>query len=529
MIITNVRINGVENPVGFSLGKPDCSWQVEKAVSQKQEYAVIEVAADADFKAVLYKKEGAGLKQSGEALDMCLKPRTTYYYRVTVAGDGGETAVSGVYTFETGKMDEPWRAEWIAPAREDTFHPILEKTFTVDKKIKRARLYATGVGLFEAYINGKKLGDEYLAPYVNQYESNIQVITFPVEMELEGENRLELLLGKGWYMGVFGLELKDNNYGDRMAAIAELHLEYEDGSSEVIATDESWLYRGSDIEDSGIYLGERQNRQLWQGKDNSLKPVEVLYHPETQPGTENLAKAHLMDRLSLPVRVMETLPVQEVITTPAGETVLDMGQNFAGFVEFLADFPAGTQIVLDFGEILQKGNFYNGNYRDAESRFVYVSGGTRELVRPHFTFFGFRYVRVTGWPGTVDKACFTGKVLYSDIHRTGFIKTSDPRINRLYENTVWGLKSNFIDMPTDCPQRSERLGWTGDAQVFAPTASYHMDTRAFFHKFVKDLRDEQLVLGGAVPNFLPNFGHKADASSVWADIATFLPNTLYTY
>lgn len=529
MIITNVRINGIENPIGFTLGKPCCSWQVEQAKSKKQQNAVIEVSTDASFESILYRKEGPGLKQNGELLDICLKPRTTYYYRVIVTGDEKETAVSDVYTFETGKLDEPWKAQWIAPAKGDTFHPVLSRCFSVDRKVSRARLYITGVGLFEAYLNGRKLGNEYLTPYINQYESNIQVITFPVETELEGENKLEILLGKGWYMSVFGLELQDNNYGNRMAAIAELHLEYADGSGEVIYTDESWQYCGSDIEDSGIYLGETLNRQLWLGKDNSLKPVEVLLLPETQPGTENLAKEHLMDRLSLPVPVKETVRVRQIITTPAGETVLDMGQNYAGFVEFQADFPAGTRIVLDFGEILQQGNFYNGNYRDAKSQFIYVSGGKKEVVRPHFTFFGFRYVRVTGWEGELTEDSFIGRVLYSDINRTGYIKTSDPKINRLYENTVWGLKSNFIDMPTDCPQRSERLGWTGDAQVFAPTASYHMDTRAFFHKFIKDLRDEQLVLGGGVPHYLPNIGHKPDVSSVWADIATFLPNTLYAY
>ena len=330
-------------------------------------------------------------------------------------------------------------------------------------------------------------------------------------------------------MSQFGLDLKENNYGSRMAAIGELHLEYEDGTEELIATDESWSYYGSDIEDSGIYFGEILNRQLWDGKENEKKPVEVLEHPEEQTETRNLSTEHLLDRLSIPVVEKETIAVQDIIYTPAEEIVLDMGQNFAGFVEFKANFPKGTKVVLDFGEILQQGNFYNKNYRDAKSQFVYISDGREEVVRPHFTFFGFRYVRVTGWPGELDKEDFVGKVIYSDLRRTDSLETSDAKINRLYQNTVWGQKSNFIDMPTDCPQRSERLGWTGDAQVFAPTASYHMDTRAFFHKFIKDLRDEQKELDGGMPNFLPNIGHKEKAGSVWGDIATFLPNTLYTY
>ncbi len=531
MKITNVKINGIENPIGFKFDYILVSWYVEEAQGKKQTDAVIEVSDNADFSNVIYKKEGSSLKQSGEKLELELKPRTSYYCRVTVTSDVGEVAVSDTAVFETGKMGEPWVGKWISPKKEDEFHPVLKKTFSVSKAIKRARLYISGVGLFEAYLDGEKIGNEYLAPYINDYESGVQVLTFPIEDSLNEtkEYTLSVLLGKGWYMGEFGLGLTSNNYGSRMAAICELHLEYSDGTEELVASDESWEYFASDIEASGIYFGEIINRLLWENKENPKKPVEVLENPEEHEETRNLAVSKLQDRLSLPVVEKETIPVKDIIYTPNEEVVLDMGQNFAGFVEFKANFSKGTKVVLDFGEILQGGNFYNKNYRDAKSQFVYVSDGREEIIRPHFTFFGFRYVRVTGWEGVLDKEDFVGKVIYSDIARTGYIETSDEKINRLYQNTVWGLKSNFIDMPTDCPQRSERLGWTGDAQVFAPTASYHMDTRAFFHKFIKDLRDEQIKLGGGMPNFLPNIGHTEKAGSVWGDIATFLPDTLYTY
>lgn len=534
MRITETKINGIQNPMGFIYDFMLCSWKVEDTESKKQVHAKIEVSEDADFTRILWEKEGEDLKQSGEKIDLELKPRTTYYYRVTVTGDQGDTAVSDFAYFETGKMQEAWEADWIAPQKEDAFHPVIGTKFVAAKPVKRARLYASGVGVFEAYLNGKKLGEEFLAPYVNNYEANIQVLTFPVE-ELcsengeAGENSLEFLLGKGWYMGEFGLDGQKENYGDRMAVIAELHLEYEDGTTACICTDQNWKYCGSDIEDSGIYFGEDLNRLLWEEKENPWKPVEVIADSKVEEGTKNLAKSHLMDRLSLPVVAKEQISVKEILHTPVGETVLDMGQNFAGFVEFDADLPKGTKVVLDFGEILQNDNFYRENYREARSQFVYISGGKPETVRPHFTFFGFRYVRVTGWAGELKKEAFRGNVLYSDLQRTGYIHTNHEKINRLYENTVWGLKSNFLDMPTDCPQRNERLGWTGDAQVFAPTASYHMDTRAFFHKFVKDLRDEQKMIDGAVPNYVPNIGHKEDAGSVWGDIATFLPYTLYIY
>ena len=529
MKITNIRINGIVNPVGFSFDRISCSWCVVGTESKKQSFARIEVSKNDDFSELTYVKEGKDLCQQGEVLLFALEPRTRYYYRIQVTGDQGDTAVSETAYWETGKMSEKWEADWIAPQKEDSFHPVLHKEYSVKAPVKCARLYATGVGMFEAWMDNKKLGQEYLMPCVNNYEKNIQTMTFPLENLGPGTHSLDLLLGKGWYMGVFGLELQKENYGNRMAAIAELHLEYEDGTKETVLTDDTWTYCGSCIEDSGIYDGEVYNELLWENKDNPKKQVEVIVDPAGDEGTKNLVKEHLMDRLSLPVLIKETLPVQEIIYTPDGDTVLDFGQNFAGFVSFSSRLPRGTKITLECAEILQEGNFYHGNYRDAASTFVYISDGQEKTVRPHFTFFGFRYIRVTGWPGEINKEDFTGNVLYSDITRTGYIHTCNEKINRLYENTLWGLKSNFIDMPTDCPQRSERLGWTGDAQVFAPTASYHMDTRAFFHKFMKDLRDEQEFLDGGIPNYVPNIGHKDDCGSVWGDIGTMLPDVYYTY
>lgn len=529
MKIINTRINGIINPVGFCYDDLSCSWQVTECAGKKQTMAVISVSASPEFEEIIYEKKGEHLNQAGEELKLKLKPRTTYYYRVQVTADNGETAVSPTAFFETGKMEEPWQAEWIGMEETAHMHPVFSRTFTVKGAVKRARLYATGVGLFEASLNGEKLGEEYLTPYLTVYEKALQVITFPVENLKEGDNKLELITGKGWYLGVFGLENKAENFGNRMAVIAELHLEYEDGTAEVVMTDDTWQYEGSDVEDSGIYFGEVYNRLLWEGKENPRKQAVVLHPSKETRGMEYLVKENLTDRFSLPVLAKEEIQVQKVICTPAGETVLDMGQNFAGMMEFEAELPKGTRVELDFGEILQQGNFYNKNYRDAESRFVYVANGERELVRAHFTFFGFRYVRVKGWPGELDPRQFVGKALYSDITRTGFVRTSNEKINRLYENTLWGLKSNFLDIPTDCPQRSERLGWTGDAQVFSPTASYHMDTRAFYHKFVKDLKDEQGFIGGGVPNFIPNFGHREDVSSVWGDVAAIVPQTLYRY
>lgn len=528
MKIINVKINGIENPIGFSYDYILCSWNVIGTESIKQSHVVIEVSYHRNFKDVLYKKEGKDLRQSGEPLDITLKPRTTYYFRITVTGNMNDRAVSDIYTFETGKINEKWKADWITTNKKDTFLPVFTKKFSVNKKVSRARLYISGLGLFEAWLNGKKIGNEYLTPYLTDYESRIQVITFPIEELLKEENKLEIMTSHGWFMGWFGLGNTDKNFGDRMAVIGELYLEYEDGTTECILTDKTWNYCGSDIEEAGIYIGEVYNRLLWDGKENEKRPVVVLEDNDREE-SKNINKLHLKDRLSLPVIIKEKIKVAQVIHSPAGEIILDMGQNFAGFISFYADFPKGTKIVLEFGETLQYGNFYNENYREARPQFTYISNGKPEYVQAHFTYYGLRYVKVTGWVGEIDPLLFTGEVLYSDLSRTGYFETSDKKVNRLYENSLWGLKSNFLDVPTDCPQRNEKLGWTADTQVFAPTASYHMDTRAFYHKFIRDLRDEQKKLNGGVPNFFPNIGKKTDCSSVWGDIATLLPNTLYQF
>lgn len=327
------------------------------------------------------------------------------------------------------------------------------------------------------------------------------------------------MLGNGWYKGKFGLKRQENIFGSEFMLLAEIHICYEDGDCEALGSDLTWEYRGSDIAESGIYDGEVIHHLLWEGQENDWKKPA-----EAQP------QGKLVPRYSLPVVEKEDMPVREVLKTPAGETVLDFGQNFAGYVAFQTYLAKGAKIVLDFGEILQEGNFYNKNYRDAKSRFTYISDGRSELVKPHFTYFGFRYVRVTGWQGEVSKDDFMGKAVYSDMERTGFLETGHAKVNRLYLNALWGQKSNSVDFPTDCPQRDERLGWTGDAQVFSGTASYNMDTGAFYRKFLCDLRTEQEKYDGIVPGVIPVLDPDGPIfSSVWGDIATFLPMVIYEH
>ena len=517
MKITSVRVNGIREPLGFALPRVSVSWKVTDTPSKRPVREKISVYAGPEGSPALYEKEAEQLCSAGEPVPVRLQPRTRYTVRIEVTGDAGDTAAENTW-FETGKMDEPWQASWIGTAEEDTFHPVFFRDFAADGEIVCARLYVTGLGLYEVYLNGEKAGSDLLAPFCNDYNEQVQVQTYDVTSLIRnGGNRIEIQTGNGWYKGRLGYEGAKEVYGNRFQVLAELRMERKNGTSLVLGTGEGWQYRGSDFEYTDLYDGECLNRLLWQGKENPAKPAVLL--PDRK----------LTDRYSLPVIVKDSLPAAAVIHTPAGETVLDMGQNFTGYLEYTADLPAGTRVTLDHGEILQNGNFYNDNYRSAKARMIYVSDGRRETIRAHFTFFGFRYVRVTGWPGEIRKEDFTGRVVYSDQDTAMRFESGNPKLNRLAANAFWGQRSNFLDMPTDCPQRDERLGWTGDAQVFSPTACFQMDTRAFYRKFLYDLRLDQQKHGGAVANYLPNLGGTPGGSSVWGDIATFLPMTLYAY
>lgn len=509
-----VKLNGLCDPVGYLYDELLVSWKVRNTKGQKQAFARVEVSLKDDFSQVLYSRQGEDLSSLGVRLELNLKPYTRYYFRVTVTSDAGETAVSDVHFFETAKLDDPWNGVWLGVDDGDT-HPEFRKAFQTGKPVKRARLYICGLGLFEASLNGKRVGDDQLAPFINDYDSYFQYCTYDVTALLKEENELSVLLGDGWYRGHFGLG-EPTHYERPLALLAQLRIEYADGSVETVATDGSWQYRRSFTALSDIYNGETQDYLGWRDAPHPWKPVRVI----DAPGA-------LTARYSLPLHDMETLPVQKVIHTPAGETVLDFGQNFAGHVVCTQPVPEGVTMTWEFGEILQNGNFYHDNYRTAESRFTYRSDGVSRTIRPRFTFFGFRYVKVSGLE-PIDPACFEGRALYSEMEQTGFLSTGNRKIDRLIANSLWGLKSNFLDMPTDCPQRDERLGWNGEAQAFCTTAAYHMDTRAFYSKFLRDLRSDQLRNGGAVAIYLPN-AFPGLYAGVWSDAATVIPKMLYDY
>ena len=285
MKIEALKINGVPAPLGFALPFVEVSFKVRDTESKKARNIKVRLLDEQGR--TLTEREGAELDPSGVELDAALRPRSVYRLHVSVEGDEGDCA-EAKSAFETGKMDEPWTADWIAAPKGEDCHPLLRRRFTVRPGLVRARLYATGLGLFEAYLNGEKLGEEYLLPGVTNYETRLQVITFRADALCEGENELSFLLGKGWYMGVFGLENQAENYGGRMAVIGELHLDYADGSHDCLKTDGGFTWTPSQIVDSGIYYGETLDRSLTPGEE---KPAEVLTEPEKDPDTKNLRKS----------------------------------------------------------------------------------------------------------------------------------------------------------------------------------------------------------------------------------------------
>ena len=515
MKIIHCKLNHLTNPLGWDVEHPTISYVVTEARGCFQRAARVWVSLSPDFAENLYDSgERSDIVSTSFELPIDLKPMTRYYWKVWVRDDAGDAAESAVQWFETGK-DAPWRAQWITPDADKSVQAVLFKHINVQKPVATARAYVVGLGLYELSLNGEKQGDECLLPGFCDYDDWIQYQTFDLPLS-HGDNLLELTLGDGWYKGNFGLVKRSENYGDRLAAIAEVHIRYQDGTEEIVCTDESWQARRSPIVASGIYCGEVFDAMLDTSGVFGVRPID-------------LGHDRLCARLSPPIRAHERLKPVEVLHTPAGETVLDMGQNMVGWLEFHSEAPKGTEIRLQFGELLQEGCFYRDNLRSAKAEFTYISDGTPRDVRQHFTFYGFRFVKIEGWVGPVDPNAFTGLVIHSDMDERGDIKTSDALVNQLVHNARWGMKGNFLDVPTDCPQRDERYGWTGDAQIFSGTACYFMDTYAFYTKFGHDLYMEQRKLDGSVPDVVPVANYSGDASTVWADAATVIPWNTYLH
>jgi len=468
-----------------------------------------------------------------------LSERTPYRYRIMVWDhEGGESDWSEEGMLESGIGElEQWMSKWITPDSsvipadaEPAF--LLRRSFNLRGEIVSARVYATAAGVYELYVNEKKVSDDLLAPGWTSYHSRMQYQTYDVTDQLrEGANGIGLMLGDGWYRGGMGPEGRSYRYGDFRAVLAELHIRYADGSDEIITTDGSWKAQVGPIQYSNLYNGETYDARLEQygwssgGFDDSawtaVQEAELPYD-------------HLVPQENWPVKVTEIIRPVSAFVTPAGDHVLDMGQNMVGRIRLTVQAPAGTRIVLRHAEVLDKdGNLYLGNLRKAKQTVEYITSGTdtgSETYAPHFTFMGFRYVKVEGFPGQENGLplhAFQGEVMHSDMPSTGEFECSDERVNQLQQNIRWGQRGNFLDVPTDCPQRDERLGWTGDAQVFISTALFNFQGAPFFKKWLRDLKADQHETG-SVPFVIPDVSVGA-GSAAWGDAAVICPWTIYQY
>ena len=411
-----------------------------------------------------------------------------------------------------------WQAKWIKPVKQmGDVVPLFAKDFQLHKEIKTARLFITAMGIYEANINGQRVSRYVLAPGWTSYAHRLQYQIYDVTHLLQSDNRLTVYVGKGWYRGILSGKLMKEWYNKPAGLFAQLELEYVDGETELVVTDASWSVAESEIRFSEIYDGELYDARII---PEYTEGVEVFEGPSDtlipQEGEEILEH--------------EIFEAVQLIQTPRGEVVIDFGQEITGYVEIVANAKAGDIVKLSHGEMLDKdGNFYNANYRTAKSEYIYLCKDGEQIYHPRLTFYGFRYVRVEEFPGdlaNVKPENFKAIAVYSNIKRTGYASASNPLLNQLFSNIIWGQKGNFLDIPTDCPQRNERLGWTGDAQVFVKAAALNFDVERFFVKWLADMKVEQMENGG-IPQIVPDIWKAKEVSSGWSDAVTICPWEIY--
>ena len=412
-----------------------------------------------------------------------------------------------------------WHANWIRPAKSyGSVCPAFRKTFFCPENVVSAALRITAMGVYEASLNGSRVGDFILAPGWTVYQKRLQVQQYELRIRPGQENELTVLVGKGWYRGRLAGWLPGQNSSAALPAAltAELTLRYPDGHTDTICTDASWQTAESAVRFSELYDGETYDAAF----EPSVWTPAVICDGLTDT---------LIEQQGEPVREQERIAPARIFKTPAGEIVVDFGQNLTGYVEIALDGVKGEAVELSHAEVLDKnGNFYTKNYRSAKAKYLYFCKDGAQRYKPKLTFYGFRYIRVDRFPCGAEHAAqenFTAIAVHSDMKRTGYLSCSDPLLNKLFENVIWGQKSNFLDVPTDCPQRDERLGWTGDAQVFIRTACLNFDAERFFTKWLADLAADQRE-DGAVGHVIPNVLHQS-GSAAWDDAATICPWAVY--
>lgn len=541
------------NPLGIDVVKPRLSWIMKSNQRSQMQSAYQIMASDSEEK--LRRNQGelwdSGKVESEQSNQVVyegepLKSRMRCYWKVRVWDkEGKASAWSEPAMWTVGLLrSSDWQAKWIGYDEElqNTDNreksdpnamvlpppPYLRRAFLVGRPVKRAVVYASALGLYELHINGKRVGEDYFTPGWTDYTTRVYYQTYEVtDLINKGSNAIGAILADGWYAGYLGFGKKREHYGSKPRLFVQLEIEYENGHIQKVVTDGTWKARYGPILESDFLMGEiydaGKEMPGWDTSrfdDSSWDEVAVTDNSEgigivqSYPG-ETVQK------------IMEIKP-KELTEPEEGVYVFDMGQNFAGWVRLKVNGKAGTKVVLRFAEILNPdGSIYTENLREARCTDAYIVKGTgNEFWEPQFTFHGFRYVEVTGYPGKPGIDAVTGVVVHSAIPIAGSFECSSPMVNQLFSNIVWSQRGNFIELPTDCPQRDERLGWTGDAQIFIRTATYNMDVSAFFTKWLVDLEDAQSDEGG-FPDVAPRKVAMGDGTAAWGDAGVICPWTIY--
>ena len=510
-----------KEPVGLGVKKPRFSWKIaaKEGNTVQTGYRILikdweKTAWDsgivASDRSVLVPYEGNDLKEE-----------TEYQVQVTVWDNHGNQARLETH-FETGIFDgEKLKAVMITHdfPQEEQACPIFYKEFLLQKSVEeleKAYIYGTAHGVYEFYLNEKRVGEDRMTPGWTSYHHRLEYQCYDVTQLLKQKNRIEMTVANGWYKGIMGFDCKPNRYGDRVEALAELHILYRDGSRQCVGTDETWGVRTGELRYSEIYMGEVQDTTFTGGREGRVSNVFF-------------DKSKLTPQENEPVRITERRKPIKYFVDPAGNRVLDFGQNLTGVVELHIKGNKGQKVKLRHGETLDaEGKFYMANLRQAKAEDTFILNGKEQTLLPHFTFHGFRYVAVEGLSNERMahwQECFCACVMHSDMEKIGDFWCSDEKVNRLQKNIAWSLRDNFLDIPTDCPQRDERLGWMGDAQVFSWTAAFNRNTARFFTKWMRDVAAESSLEKG-VPHVVPDIVGSY-SSSAWSDAAVIIPWVVY--
>ena len=421
--------------------------------------------------------EQTGIAYRGEDL----KPFSAYEVSVRAGDSCGEQAAASVI-FHTGRRDLPWQGSWITDAgyvfRGKKTSPVpmmFRKNFRAGEEPVCAVICSTAMGIYELTLNGRKVGKDFFAPGFTSYYHQLQYQIYDITEQLQTNNCLTVTVAGGWAVGAYTYARYNRLYADRQAFLAEIRIRYRDGREEVIGTDESWLvtedgpYRAAEFYDGEVY-------------DATIDPEKISWHPAGKTGLKKHPR--IKASYGVPVREHEILQPVSCLKARSGKIIYDFGQNMAGVIRAGVKGRAGQRILFEHAEVLRDGELYTEPLRTAKQQAVYICRDGFQTYQPHFTYMGFRYVAVSGIEE--EDIRLSAVALYSEVPSIGSFCCSDERLNRLQKCIEWGAKSNFVDIPTDCPQRDERLGWTGDIALFAPTASFQFDMSRFFRKWLRE-------------------------------------------